>query len=134
MGFLTRASLQAEIRMKHALLLFAVLLFAVSQSLFTPPAFGWVPELNVTAVCKARSADAQMSQSPLDQSTAECVRDEEAAKQQLGTLWTSTSVPTRNQCESDARSLGTTSYLDLLACIQMAEDLQSGPKKETGKQ
>jgi hypothetical protein len=30
--------------------------------------------------------------------------------------------------------LGTTSYLDLLACIQIAEDEKSGPKQATGKQ
>jgi len=115
--------------MKRALLLFAVL-----QTPFTPPAFAGVPELNVNAVCKARSVDAKMLRSPPDQSAAECVRDEVAAKQQLGSIWTSTAVPTRNQCESDARSLGTTSYLDLLACIQLAEDLKSDPKMQTGKQ
>jgi hypothetical protein len=114
--------------MKRALVLFAVLL-----PLFTPPAFGRVPELNVKAVCKARSVDAKVLKSP-GQSIADCVRDEEAAKQQLSTLWESTSVPIRNRCESDARSLGTTSYLDLLACIQIAVDTKSGPKKETGKQ
>jgi hypothetical protein len=114
--------------MKRALVLFAVL-----QPLFTPPAFGGVPELNIKAVCKARSADAEMLQSPPDQNTADCVRDEEAAKQQLGTLWTSISVSIRIQCESDSRSLHTTSYLDLLACIQIAEDTKS-PKKKTGKQ
>ena len=46
--------------MKRALVLFAVLL-----PLFTLPAFGGVPQLNVKAVCKARSADAKMLQSPL---------------------------------------------------------------------
>jgi hypothetical protein len=105
--------------MKRVLVLLAVLLL-----LFTPPAFGGVPELDVMAICR----------SPPDQSTADCVRDEEAAKQQLNTLWTSTSVSIRNQCESDARSLGTMSYLDLLTCVQIAEDMKSGPKKKTGKQ
>ena len=115
--------------MKRALVLFAVLLL-----LFTPPAFGGVPKLNVKAICKARSADAKMLQSPPDQSTVDCMREEEAAKQQLGTLWTSTSVSIRKQCESDARSLHTTSYRDLLTCIQITEDIKPSPKKETGKQ
>ena len=115
--------------MKRALVLFAVLLL-----LFTPPAFGGVPELNVKAICNARSADAKMRQSPPDQSTADCMRDEEAAKQQLGTLWTSTSVSIRKQCENDARSLHTTSYIDLFACIQIGEDTKPSPKKQTGKQ
>jgi hypothetical protein len=114
--------------MKRALVLFAVL-----QPLFTPPAFGGVPELNIKAICKARAADAEIMQSPPDESTADCVRDEEAAKQQLGTLWTSTSVSIRNQCESEARSLHTTSYIDLFACIQIAEDTKS-LKMKTGKQ
>jgi len=110
--------------MKRALVLFAVLL-----PLFTLPAFGGVPELNVKAICKARSADARILGSPPDESTADCVLDEEAAKQQLSTLWASTSVSIRNRCESDARSLGTTSYLDLFACIQITEDSKSLPKK-----
>jgi hypothetical protein len=114
----------------------ALVLFAVLLLLFTPPALGRMPELNVEAICKSRSADAKMMQSAPLESTADCVRDEEAAKQQLSTLWASTSVPIRNRCESEARSLGTTSYLDLLTCIQIAEDedMKSGPKKETGKQ
>jgi hypothetical protein len=107
--------------MKHALVLFAVLL-----PLLTPPAFGRVPELNVKAVCKARSIAKVLPSTP-GQSIADCVRDEEAAKQQLSALWESTSVPIRNRCESDARSLGTTSYLDLLTCIQMAEEINSSP-------
>jgi hypothetical protein len=115
-------------RMKRDLFLSAVLL-----SLFTPPAFGRMPELNVTAVCKARSDDAKILRSRPDQSIADCVRDEEAAKQQLSNLWASTAVRIRNRCQSDARSLGTTSYLDLLTCIQMPQVINSNPKKETGK-
>jgi hypothetical protein len=115
--------------MLRAFVLFAVLLF-----LFTPPALGRMPELNVKAICKSRSADAKMMQSAPLESIEDCMRDEEAAKQQLSTLWASTSVPIRKRCESEARSLGTTSYIDLLACIQIAEDEKSGPKKETGKQ
>jgi len=45
--------------MKRALVLFAVL-----QPLVTPPAFGGVPELNIKAVCNARSADAKILHHP----------------------------------------------------------------------
>jgi hypothetical protein len=115
--------------MKPAFVLFALLL-----PLSTPPALAGVPKLNVKAICKARSTDAKMLRSPPDQSIADCVRDEEAAKQQLGILWASTSVRIQNRCESDSRSLGTTSYLDLLTCIQIAEDTKSVLKKQIGKQ
>jgi hypothetical protein len=114
--------------MKHPLVLFPILV-----PLVTPPAFGRMPEFNVKAVCKARSSEAM--QSTPGQGTADCVRDEEDAKQQLNTLWESTSASLRNRCESDARALGTTSYLDLLACIQIAEDenMKPGPQKQAGK-
>jgi hypothetical protein len=101
--------------------------------LSAPPAFARVPELNVKAVCKARAADARILRSAPIQSIADCEHDEEAAKQQLSTLWESTPATIRKQCEGDARALGTMNYLDLLTCVQMAEDLKPGPKKETGK-
>ena len=110
--------------MKRALVLFAVL-----PALFTPPAFGAGPELNVKAICKARSTDAKMLRSPPDQSTAECEHDEEIAKQQLSTVWTSTSVSIRNRCQADARSLGTMDYFDLLSCLEIADDLKSAPRE-----
>jgi hypothetical protein len=109
-------------------------LFAVLLTLLALPAFGGEPEINVQAVCKARSADAKRLQVLPDQTDEDCTRNEETAKLQLGTLWTSTSVSTRNRCESDARSLGTMDYLDLLTCIQIAEDLKARPQKETGRQ
>ena len=37
----------------------ALVLFAVLLLLFTPPALGRMPELNVEAICKSRSADAK---------------------------------------------------------------------------
>jgi hypothetical protein len=115
--------------MKHLLVLFAALLLP-----FTPPVFGQVPNLNSQAVCNARDGDAKVMHSVPLQSVTECVRDEDNAKQQLGAVWASTSVPIRNRCESDGRALGTTSYLDLLACIQIAEDEKLNAKKvETGK-
>jgi hypothetical protein len=124
--------------MKHSENLFAQKLFALVLSaaplaLLTPPAFGQVPNLNSQAVCNARDGDAKLMHSVPLESVAECVQEESDAKQQLGVIWASTSVPIRNRCESDGRTLGTTSYLDLLACIQIAEDEKSGPKQVTGK-
>jgi hypothetical protein len=115
------------VRMKRPLVIFAVSLLLP----FTPPAFGQVPELNVTAICKARSGGTKLLQS--GQAIEDCVRDEKAAKLQLSPSWGSTSVPVRKRCQSDARALGTTSYLDLLACIQISQDVKSDPKKAARK-
>jgi hypothetical protein len=111
----------------------AVLFFTALLLLFTPPAFAQVPKLNVKALCNARAADIKILRSIPEQSIADCVREEEDNKQKLSTRWTSTSIPLRNLCESDARALGTTSYLDLFTCIEMAEDLKSYRKEMTQK-
>ena len=102
---------------------------AVLLLLVMPPAFAAEPEINVKAICNARTADAKDLQIPPDQSDEDCVRDEEAARQELGPLWASTSASIRNRCQADARSLGTLDYFDLLSCLQIAEDLRSAPKK-----
>ena len=120
--------------MKHILALSAVVLSAALLPPMTPPAFAQVPDINVQAVCNTRDGDAKVMHSVPLESIAECVQEESDAKQQLGVIWASTSVPIRSRCESDGRALGTTSYLDLLACIQIAEDEKSGPKQATGKQ
>jgi hypothetical protein len=111
--------------MKRPILLLVTLLL-----LFAPSALGQAPELNVKATCKARSNDAKIVKSPPDQSMTDCVRDEEAAKQELNKLWASTPVLLRNRCESDTRFLGMRSYLDVLSCIYIANDTKPGPKKD----
>jgi hypothetical protein len=114
--------------MKHALLLVSVFL-----ALSIAPASAGVPELNVKAICKARDIDAKLFRSTTGQSVDECVHDEEAARQQLNSLWTSTAAPIRNRCESEAHALGTTSYLDLVTCIQITGELKDDSKPEARK-
>jgi hypothetical protein len=107
--------------------------FAVLLALMASPAFAGVPALNVQKICKTRAVDAKMLKSTPAQTLEDCVKDEEAAKQQLNVLWASTSVQSRNQCESEGRSLGTTSYLDLLTCIQIVEEMKADAQKKTDK-
>ena len=103
--------------------------FALLPAFLAGSSFGREPKLNVQAICKSREADARMLRSTPGQSLADCIHDEEAAKEQLAGVWASTPPPTRNRCESDAHSLGTTSYLDLLTCVQMEEEMKAGAKK-----
>ena len=123
--------------MKHVLVLFAVLLTQLTPAAFArmpAHAAGQMPALNADAICKARAADARALRSIPAQGLADCLHDEEAAKQQLSGLWASISVQVRNQCESEARSLGTTSYLDLLTCMQIVVEMKSdAQKKKTEK-
>jgi hypothetical protein len=84
-----------------------------------------VPELNMQALCKARSAGDKFMRLPESQSVADCVQDETDAKQQLNAVWGKTSGSTRKRCQSEAAELGTRSYLDLITCLQMADDVKS---------
>jgi hypothetical protein len=118
--------------MKHALLLFSVLL-ALPAAPASASASAGVPDLNIKAICKTRDADAKLFQSTTGQTVDECLHDEETARQQLNSLWNSIAAPIRNRCESDAHSLGTTSYLDLVACIQITDDLKDDLKPTSKK-
>jgi hypothetical protein len=83
-----------------------------------------VPRIRVEALCKARSAADKMMDLPESQRVADCVQDEKTSKEKLDTLWNATASRVRARCKSDAIELGTLSYLDLLTCIQMADDVK----------
>jgi len=105
-----------------ALTLMPALIFAASVP--ADARDGRVPQLNVQALCKARSAGDRLMQLPESQSVADCVRDETDAKQKLSTAWSATSGAVRGRCKGEAAALGTRSYVDLLTCIQMAADVK----------
>jgi hypothetical protein len=121
---LPRAGLEGreDVQMKVALLSLAVF-----GAQLTTPASDRLPQLNVDALCKARSAETKLMRMGESRSVAQCVSDENDAKRELNTLWGSTSGPIRNQCESDGIVLGTRGYLDLLSCIYIADDTKSAP-------
>jgi hypothetical protein len=83
-----------------------------------------LPRIRVEALCKARSAADKMMDIPESESIADCIQDEKTAKEKLNTLWATTAGSVRARCKSDAIALGTLSYLDLLTCIQMADDVK----------
>ena len=75
-----------------------------------------VPKLSVEASCETVIAENLTEQQSYD----ECMRDENAAQEQLATIWLSTPGPVRDQCESEAVAGGYDSYVDLLTCMQMS--------------
>jgi hypothetical protein len=103
----------------------ALLSLAVLAAQLTTPASDHMPEINVDALCRARSAESKLMRMTETRSVAECLRDENDAKQELNTLWGSTSRSIRNQCESEGIVLGTRGYLDLLCCIYIVNDSKS---------
>lgn len=87
-----------------------------------------VPDLDLQKLCKRRSADDRIMREPQSQSAADCVREEKAAKQDLTAIWAETNGSIRDRCESEAIALDTRSYLDLLACLQITDDIRASQK------
>ena len=102
--------------MKAALLSLAML---GAQPLI--PASDRVPTFNVEATCNGSAAADKAMGLALPQSTADCMRDEMDARQQLTTLWQSNPGPVRERCEGEAVAGGNESYVDLLTCLQMTD-------------
>ncbi|WP_027523841.1 hypothetical protein [Bradyrhizobium sp. Ec3.3] len=99
----------------------ALLSLALLASTAPIPISDRVPELKVEALCKATSETDKAMGLALAQSVADCMRDETAAQQQLGTVWSTTRATVRDACEGEASSGGMQSYVDLLTCIQMTD-------------
>lgn len=79
-----------------------------------------VPRLPVEATCRA-SVEAAKS-TALPESFENCMRDENAAREQLGPIWAKSASSVRASCEKEAVAAGNASYVDLLTCLEMASE------------
>lgn len=86
-----------------------------------------VPVINVDRTCKDTSAADKEANLALAQSFEDCMRDENNAKQQLNTVWSTYAAPIRDRCEQEATLLGEGSYVDLLTCMQMTDPAKLTP-------
>jgi hypothetical protein len=80
-----------------------------------------VPVIDVEKTCKETAATDKAMNLDLPQSVANCMRDENAAQQQLGAIWSNYSASSRDRCTQEATLVGTGSYVDLLTCMQMTD-------------
>jgi hypothetical protein len=80
-----------------------------------------VPVINVEKTCKETAATDKAMNLDLPQSVENCMRDENAAQQQLAAVWSTYSASIRDRCTQEATLIGTGSYVDLLTCMQMTD-------------
>ncbi|PIT00542.1 hypothetical protein TSA1_07040 [Bradyrhizobium nitroreducens] len=99
----------------------ALLSLAMLGGQLVTPVSDRVPKLNVEATCKATVATDKAMGLDLAQSYDDCMRDEDAAQQQLASVWLANSDQIRNQCVGEATAGGSDSYVDLLTCMQMTD-------------
>ncbi|WGD55011.1 hypothetical protein QA641_14515 [Bradyrhizobium sp. CB1650] len=86
-----------------------------------------VPVINVERTCKETAATDKAMNLDLPQSVENCMRDEDAARQQLSAIWSNYSASVRDRCAAEATLLGTGSYVDLLTCMQMNDPATFSP-------
>jgi hypothetical protein len=91
-----------------------------------------VPAINIEANCKATAATDKAMNLDLPQSVEKCMRDEDAAKQQIAAVWSTYPAPTRDRCEQEATIGGIGSYVDLLTCMQMTDPAKLSPTPGLG--
>jgi len=103
---------------------FALLSILVGLPLATPVADA-VPKLGIEASCRAAmTADAALG-ADRDQTFQSCMNDENSAHDELEKTWTSFPAPLRTRCTAEASAGGLPSYVDLLVCMQVANDTSS---------
>jgi hypothetical protein len=79
-----------------------------------------VPNLNVEPSCKGATA-IQIADS---QGYDACIKDENTARNELLRSWQAFRPADRANCTSEASSQGLQSYVELLVCLQMAQQVE----------
>jgi len=60
-----------------------------------------------------------------------CMKDEQTARAQLAATWDRFAGPLRDNCVQTENTGGSPSYVELLTCIQMAQDAAKLPADKT---
>lgn len=75
-----------------------------------------VPRFNIEPSCKGG-----LDSPGLNERYSRCISEENGARQQLESSWSSWPAGDRSQC-TDTAKMGAPSYVELLTCLQMARD------------
>ena len=86
-----------------------------------------VPVLNVKPTCQGSEVAAVNPGHTLDT----CLQKEEAARDQLRKGWANFPARDRTEC-SGAATIGPPSYVDLLTCLEMRQEVRLPPIETTG--
>jgi hypothetical protein len=84
-----------------------------------------VPAYDVAPSCRA-------AVSVMPGSFEACMKDEQSARAQLAASWDRFAGPQRDNCvQTENNTGGPPSYVELLTCLQMAQDAKSLPQNKT---
>jgi len=87
-------------------------------------ALGEVPKFDITPTCRASSTDSQ-----IHRPQGACERDENQARTTLEKQWSGYAAADRQRCITLTGTGGSPSYVELLTCLQTAEEAAKLPKR-----
>ena len=102
-------------------------MIALSTQIFMTVADG-VPKFDIARGCRVDSTQAFDLSAGLNETVKRCVADEQQALAQLEKQWSEFRESDKAQCTGEAKIGGTPSYVDLLTCLQLAQDARQLPK------
>jgi uncharacterized protein YecT (DUF1311 family) len=88
-----------------------------------------VPKFDMARQCRLDSTQAFDLSAGLDETVKRCVADEQGALTQLQTQWSQFRESDKAQCTVETNIGGTSSYVDLLTCLQLAKEAGQLPKQ-----
>jgi hypothetical protein len=109
--------------MKSALVLMLVVPQLAIATATPVHAADGVPNLNVNSSCQAEAAAAP-------EGKRQCLKDEQDARETLTRQWEKFTAADRQRCTQLATLGGTSSYVELLTCLQMAVDASKLPSRD----
>jgi hypothetical protein len=81
-----------------------------------------VPKLDVTSTCRAESAVVQAN-------AQGCMTDEQNARDALAKDWGQFAASDKTSCTEMTKTGGSSSYVELLSCLEMKRDARKLPKE-----
>src|SRR5215471_14204988 len=82
-----------------------------------------MPKFDITAACRESGAV---------QTSAKCMQDEQAARDQLAKLWPQFKQSDASRCVQIVTTGGASGYVELLTCLQAASTEEKSPKDPFG--
>jgi hypothetical protein len=82
-----------------------------------------MPKFDIAAACRSSGAV---------ETVAKCTQDEQAARDQLAKLWPQFKQSDESRCVQMVRTLGPSSYVELLTCLQSARIEEKKPTDPFG--
>ena len=88
-----------------------------------------VPKFDISRGCRLDSTQAFDLSVGQNETVKRCVADEQQAQAKLQTQWSQFREFDKAECTGEAKIGGTPSYVDLLTCLQMANDARQLQKQ-----